>query len=247
MFNRAWLAGGIPRTACVAAYEPICAVSLADSYINRANPGVGTLSLTAGSPSWADATGITLNGSTYYSTGITCPANEAWSFVVRYGAASVSADNTFPSAVGNTGGNPNRCWMTPNGSFGSTPGISFGYGSGRLDVSGKQSASGCVMALSSQSGYLNGAAVGALGGSPPTSSFTIQFGRGFNVFAGDVYAVYIYNAPLTPTQVRAVTDAMNMLPMRPRVPAFPSWLRGAALTQFRKLLGLRTGSRGVSE
>jgi hypothetical protein len=103
------------------------------------------------------------------------------------------------------------------------------------------------MAISNQLGYKNGVQVVSMGGAPPTSSFTIQFGRGINVFAGDVYAVYIYNVPITPTQVKAVTDAMNMLPMRPRVPAFPSWMRGAALTQFRKLLGLRTGSRGVSE
>lgn len=217
MFGHAWLAGGIPRTACVAAYEPICAVSLADSYINRANPGVGTLSLTAGSPSWAGATGITLDGSTYYSTGITYPANEAWSFVVRYGAASACADNTFPSAVGNTVGSPNRCWMFPNGSVGSTLCMGFAFGSGRTEVVGAQVSTGCVMAISNQLGYKNGVQVVSMGGVPPTSSFTIQFGRGFNVFAGDVYAVYIYNVPITPTQVRAVTDAVNMLPMRPSI------------------------------
>jgi len=36
-------------------------------------------------------------------------------------------------------------------------------------------------------------------------------------YGGNIQALYIYNVPITPTQVRAVTDAMNMLPMRPSI------------------------------
>lgn len=246
MFNRAWLAGGIPRTACVAAYEPVCAVSHADSYINRANPGTYTLAISGGAPTWADGTGLTFAGSDSYSSGITHPANQSWSFVIRYGNASASADNTFPSGVGGPGGNPNRLWMSPNAFVGSTLCQSFGYGSGRIEVAGAQTASGCVLAMAAGLAYKNGAVIAAIGGSPPTSTVAISVGRGFNFLSGDVYAAYVYNVPLTPTQVRAVTDAMNMLPMRPQLPRFRSWMAGG-ITQFRKAFGLRTGSRGVPE
>jgi hypothetical protein len=110
-----------------------------------------------------------------------------------------------------------------------------------------------VFVLAGRSAYRDGSVDKALGAVVTIANPILIGARGHLAGAAGehsavkIQALYIYNAVLTPTQVRAVTDAMNMLPMRPRVPAFPSWMRGAALTQFRKLLGLRTGSRGVSE
>jgi len=92
MFGHAWLAGGIPRTACVAAYEPICAVSLADSYINRANPG--TYNATPGTaPTWAESTGWTFNGSSQYLTTGIVLSSQVSSALCRFSGYNAAANS----------------------------------------------------------------------------------------------------------------------------------------------------------
>jgi len=241
MFNRAWLAGGIPRTACVAAYEPVCAVSRADSYINRANPGTYDATAPVAAPTWADSTGWTFNGTTQYlSTGLN--QADGMSVVLRLSNLSGAVGTPFGDR-----GDP-RIFLVANHPefwhYGS-------YNGGGTTLVGTQVQ---VTAITPGRGYLNGRLV---------TEFTYTWGGGYYLpmtigarnYSGGVYsfmgvdiqALYIYNVTLTPTQVKAVTDAMNMLPMRPQLPRFRSWMMGGALTQFRKAFGLRTGSRGVPE
>lgn len=245
MFNRAWLAGGIPRTACVAAYEPICAVSLADSYINRANPGTLDATAPVAAPTWAESTGWTFNGTTeYLTTGYT--HTKLSSFIARF--SGTTAGNLCGSFAATA-----YLYVLPNGSTG----VRWRYGNGTSPTIAPVMSAG-VVAISGGYYFRDGAQetsvgfqsialidgqgpfrIGALGEGPTTIT---------NYFVGNVQAVYIYNVPITPTQVKAVTDAMNMLPMRPQLPRFRSWLTGGAVaTQFRKAFGLRTGSRGVPE
>jgi len=244
MFNRAWLAGGIPRTACVAAYEPICAVSLADSYINRANPGTNNAAPGV-APAWAAETGWTFNGSTQYlTTGVVPTNDQAYSAIVRFSGIS-GGSGAYLLGLFNASGRVFS--LRPNQSS------QVVFSNGASVLSGVDMANG-VLAIAGASGYRDGAYEASVTAWTGANALGIHIGAGSDAAgspaawrSGSIQAVYIYNVPITPTQVRAVTDAMNMLPMRPRVPAFPSWMRGAALTQFRKLLGLRTGSRGVSE
>lgn len=254
----AWLAGGIPRTACVAAYEPICAVSLADSYINRANPGTNDAAPGV-APTWAAETGWTFNGTTQYlTTGIdakpaqfTIVARFAMSDVANYRTIVAGSDPptggvlfaieittkkpmlvyssvAIIAIAGGSIATGENCVVALAHAYSTTKAYAF-YINGLLNTSGVSAAS-----------YASGASAFNIGASVVPGSPT-YFAK------GNIQALYIYNVPITPTQVRAVTDAMNMLPMRPKVPTFPSWMRGAALTQFRRLLGMRTGSRGVAE
>lgn len=226
--------------ACVAAYEPICAVSLADSYINRANPGMYDAAPGV-APTWAESTGWTFNGSTQYLTSGYTPGGGG-SVAIRFGSMTNNA-----SLFGAQGA---LCYI-------------FVYRSKALGMQYANCDAGStyqlpatdngVFVLAGRTAYRDGSVDKALGAVVTIANPILIGARGnlagsaMEFSAASIQALYIYNVTLTPTQVRAVTDAMNMLPMRPRVPAFPSWVRGAALTQFRKLLGLRTGSRGVSE
>lgn len=72
-----YLAGGVAKATCLAAYQAIGAASLAESYVNLANPG--TYNLSGGvAPTWAAETGWTFDGSSQYKlTGITPAAGAA--------------------------------------------------------------------------------------------------------------------------------------------------------------------------
>ncbi len=246
MFNRAWLAGGIPRTACVAAYEPICAVSLADSYINRANPGTLNAYVRPSAPTWAAPTGWTFNGSQGLLIDLT--GTDDLSYIIRFsGATNSGVDRMIFGSYGVVGAGArigfatsisNQVLYSHQGSAYVAPGLLSG-----------------VLAVSGQQGYRDGLADGSTFATDSATYSTKQAiglwhlsdGAQYGFWQGNIQALYVYNVPITPTQVKAVTDAMNMLPMRPQLPRFRSWLAGGALTQFRKALGLRTGSRGVPE
>ena len=243
MFNRAWLAGGIPRTACVAAYEPICAVSLADSYINRANPGVNNAA-PGTAPTWAAETGWTFNGTTQYLTTGIAPTNDrSWSMIIRFSNASSGYAVLAGSQVGSSG----YFMLEPI-----RPDGKVLYGNGGIYYPSGQMTEG-VIAVAGARGYQNGimdaSIIGTGTGTLPSIFIGCSSWGGAPAAyqAANIQALYIYNVPITPTQVKAVTDAMNMLPMRPQLPRFRSWLTGGALTQFRKAFGLRTGSRGVPD
>lgn len=219
MFNRAWLAGGIPRTACVAAYEPICAVSLADSYINRANPGTNDAA-PGTAPTWSAKLGWTFNGTTQYLTTGVVPG-QMWSMIARYSNASLTP---YRGLMGSRSGTPYANSLT----------LWLWGGTGKSDwvngipyVSLTAIASG-VMAIAGLAAYRDGVGFGDLGYAAwPGAAPSIYIGDvngNSQPFLGDIQAAYIYNVPITPTQVRAVTDAMNMLPMRPQLPRFRSWL-----------------------
>jgi hypothetical protein len=77
-----WLAGGIPRDACIAAYQPVGASDYAASKVNLANPG--TYDATEGTaPTWDNVNGWKQTISyQYLKTGIM--ATNGYSLIVRF-------------------------------------------------------------------------------------------------------------------------------------------------------------------
>ena len=86
------LATAIPAANCVAAYRAVATVgsawgagptSLAESYVNLANPG--TYDLTLGiAPAWNDASGWDFTGLEYLKTGVIPTSLPGWSMFVQY-------------------------------------------------------------------------------------------------------------------------------------------------------------------
>jgi hypothetical protein len=72
-----WLAGGIPRTTCLAAYQPKGASSLAGSYTNLATPGINNAAPGV-APTWDVVNGWKFNGSSQYlKTGVIPSTNHS--------------------------------------------------------------------------------------------------------------------------------------------------------------------------
>ena len=92
-----WLAGGAPMP--VAAYQPIGAASLADSYVNLVNPGTYDAAPGA-APTWDAANGWIFNGSTQFLIG--APLNN--SFVVLTRFSNRTNNNGLWSSAGAGGG-----------------------------------------------------------------------------------------------------------------------------------------------
>ena len=193
---------------CVAAYDFVGASSLADSYINEANPG--TFDCAPGvAPTWAYGTGVTFNGTTQYLTTGLIPAS-GWSIIARFSGA---VSNVFMVIAGSqrTPGNY-RFYLSPR----TTTDIRT-YGHGFVNqVAGRQ-ASG-VMAVAGANCYLNGAADGTVAtGWDGASDKAVLIGANntgsaVNFFAGSIQAIAIYSGTLTLADVQTITAAMNALP-----------------------------------
>lgn len=199
----AWyLSGGVSAANCVAAYQPIRAVSLAASYVNLANPG--TFDAAPGTaPAFDTATGWTFDAasSQYLTTGIT-PAS-GYSMIVRF--SDISNANSIIGQFTNNA----RFFISPNQS-----GIVV-YGSGQFVTTSPGITSG-VLAIAGQQGYRNGTADGAsIGTWTTTASYAIILGARnlvpINYGAGKIQAAAIYNTTLTAPQVAAISAAMAAL------------------------------------
>jgi hypothetical protein len=87
-----WLAGGIPRTACLAAYQPKGASSLAGSYTNLATPGVNNAALGV-APTWDVENGWKFNTSQYLRSGIIPATN--YSIIIRFSNMTSFASSLY--------------------------------------------------------------------------------------------------------------------------------------------------------
>lgn len=87
-----WSSRKIPITHCIAAYQPINAASLAESYINLVNPLTHTL-VPGNAPTWDAATGWDfLKTSTQYLKTDIAPSNN-YSVIVRFKDVAASMNN----------------------------------------------------------------------------------------------------------------------------------------------------------
>lgn len=204
-----WLSGGIAPSACVAAYQPKGAASLAASYTNRANPG--TYNAAPGTaPSFAAATGWTFSSgsSQYLVTGVTPANDQSWSWIVRWTTAGATACLFgVRDALGTA-------------SFQFYPQVygSMIYSNAGAYTQGSVTRTSGVNAAAGNTAYNNGVSEGTLttvGGAVWGDIYLGArnlTGTGAEQFAsGTIAALAIYNVTITAAQVAALTTAMNAL------------------------------------
>ena len=188
----------------VAAYQPIGADDLADSYINLANPGTNDAAPGV-APTWASGDGWTFNGGTQYLTTGYIPV-PAYSILVRFSDRGVSGRYLFGF---NNGGPPEYSFVSlaatrnsyrHGGSANTDPtmtggvlgfGGRYGYRDGVVDTPQLVVLSGTLIQI-----YLGGFNNGGVLGAP---------------LDGKIQAVAIYSTTLDATQVANLTTAMNAL------------------------------------
>jgi hypothetical protein len=205
-----WEAGG--ATDVLAAYQPLGASDLADSYINLANPGTNDAFPTV-APTWAAETGWTFDGTQCLGTGINAHfSDQNLSLVVSI-------------ASGSTAGQNNPITMTNIG-YTNGFGVSNSLGNGRHYFNGghvlvSPPVSTGVLAVAGNQGYFNGAPDGGTISNDSQTNAQLYVGcastagspfinPGYTYF-GDVRAYAIYDSPLTAVQTAAVSNAMSAL------------------------------------
>ncbi len=192
----------------VAAYQPIGAANLSDSYINKANPGTYNASLGV-APTLDTATGWSFDGTQWLDTGY-APSHPA-SMIARFSDVGNGADVLIGSSTATQ-------WQW----FSLVP----AYISERYYTYGPTWAptiysilNAGVMAVTADRGYLNGAPDGlAIDGTTLGTQRTIYIGSlnetqtgSSRKISGKIQALAIYNSTLGGDQVANVTDAMEAL------------------------------------
>lgn len=216
-----WLAGGIPRSACMAAYRAVGASDYATSKVNLANPGLYNATDGSAYPAWNVATGWTFNNasSQYLNSNITPTVNGQWSVIINY-VYTRPATYSYPTVFGcqptsidypqltlcvenGTSGAPSNNTVLRNGHI---TGLTI---TPRID-------SGTV-AIAGNKAYSNGSLVGTLTVGSVANTYKLYIGAINNnaniisFFNGIIKSLAIYNATLTADQVAALTIAMNAL------------------------------------
>lgn len=198
-----WLSGGIAASACVAAYQPKGAASLAASYTNLANPG--TYNAAPGvAPTWDAVSGWIFNKHKQQrlSTGID-PAGttKQYGLIVRYSEISAGSAQKLLGQ-----------------SFGLTDSISIivypdtfsrGYSSGYF-FSPLAYTDG-VLAVFANKFYYNGGEIGTINAGSALKSDVIYFGDSIDTLGAKIQCAAIYNAPISAAQVAALSAAMAAL------------------------------------
>ncbi|MEI6462091.1 MAG: LamG-like jellyroll fold domain-containing protein [bacterium] len=201
-----WTAGS--STGALVAYQPKGASSLANSYVNKVNPGTNDASLGI-APTWDVNNGWTFDGSTQYlKTGI-IPAT-GQTMIARFNYTT--GINSY--IAGGSLGTESSIGLSPNRS-----GTTVWYAMGTPGVLGlNPQLNAGNLAIAGTVAYRNGMQET---GTVPTFSGTStkefylggynnngSMGGGLN---GKIQALSIYSGTLTPAQVSAVVGAMDMV------------------------------------
>lgn len=236
----AWFDNAGAISGCVAAYAPCGAASLADSYVNEANPGTNNAAPGV-APTWDAVNGWAFNGMTQYlTTGITpIVTGSGWSALVRFSAVSGSANNYL---IGASDAVP-----TPDVTFflitrPGTPNTFYANGAAAQSV--VATAASGVLGFAGTGLYRDGSSVGTytqgVGGanSRPVRVLigAVDFqGTAQSFLTGSIQAVAIYNTTLTAPQVLAITNNMN---------ALPNYSEGSAVAAILQAHGAYLGDVG---
>jgi hypothetical protein len=202
-----YLAGGAPMP--VAAYQPIGAASLADSYVNLANPGTNDAAPGV-APTWDATTGWGFNGvDQYLTTGIV--PESGYSMIIRY--TSFVAKDFLDIFIGSRASLNSRFYLGD----GNNVQNSAIYGSGGATLVTPRPPVNADFAIAGQQGYRNGVAEGGAASAWNSVGLAIFVGCSNNSnVPGNfseihILAVAIYSATLTASQVAAVSAAMAAL------------------------------------
>ena len=199
-----WLAGGIPASACVAAYKPIGASDYAASKINLVSPGLYNATDGAAYPTWSVTSGWIFAGASSQFLNVSLTPTKSWSTIVRFSGVSNGANSLLFGAQETTWDiyhifvyiNGKCYWRNSLGSYNITP----GYASG-------------VVGLIGLNAYADGVWKSAIADNGATYS-TFGIGTMEKVvyfLTGNIQAFAIYNDTLNNDQVAALTAAMNAL------------------------------------
>lgn len=195
-----WLAGGIPVAACVAAYQPAAAPSLAGSYVNLVSPGLYNAA-PGTAPDWDAVNGWKFTGASshYLVTGIT-PAN-TWTAIARMSNITTGDTWAFGSYTANGFG------IQPRNALNKT----IYYNNTNITINVSRTSG--VWAISYTACYYNGVYEGSTNGNASTAEFWIGDISGIyrRNLTGYMQALAIYNTKLSDSQVASLTTAMNAL------------------------------------
>lgn len=196
-----WLAGNIPESTDYTVYDPMAAGSLADSYVNLANPG--TRNAAVGVAPTLSSLGWTFNGSTQYlNTSIKVDSTSTIIILTQ--------DNTVNSgyAFGAWDSNSRRIGLRPNAS--SAPRWEF---ASTVATDG-YNLSGGIMAISQNGVYINGykySTPSAWATTIMTASLYIGCHNQVTpvtFFNGKISVFVHYNFTLSDAQILAVSNAI---------------------------------------
>jgi hypothetical protein len=188
----------------VAAYEPFGAASLADSYINVANPG--TFDAASGvAPTFGLGWDFLASSSQYLTTGIT--AGQNWSAFVCIANVTLNVGCAF----GTDAANNSRFYLWPRHASGVV------YGGGGLIIAAPQLAAG-TLAIGGHQGYRNGVADGAATaayvGDPPWPLLigalaAAATGAASQFMTGSILYLAIWDTIITDVQFAAMDAAVQ--------------------------------------
>jgi len=210
-----WQQGGV--NSCIAAYRVRGALSLADSYINKANPGTHDLSVIAGktAPVWSAANGWESSwaNQTLLQTGLIPTANQTWSAIAV--VKSITADQS--TVFGEYGVYPMHNVFAMKINHGQ---VDWGNGESLTAGTVADLAAINVLALAGPNAYINGELVASsIGAYRAGSTFQIFIGANnpYNwgsvdgAFIGHYRALAFFNTVLTQAQVQAIGAAAAAL------------------------------------
>lgn len=206
-----YLAGEVSAANCVAAYQPIGATSLAESYVNLINPGTNNAA-PGTAPTFNTATGWTFNGSSQYlTTGIT-PVIQTWSVLIQF--TNVTGNNASLFGAYLTSGFGASFQISPRASGGTR--VDYTYGSTAAKAPIATAGNVCI---TGNLAYRNGVDEGISIPSGAGTLLPIFIGAvnstvgALNHQACNIQAFAIYNTILTPSQVVAIAARMAVLPL----------------------------------
>ncbi len=191
-----WLTGGIPAANCIAAYEPMDAVTQAASYSNLNNPGTNDCTLGV-APNWAAGTGWTGTGTQYLKTGLIPTAT--WSAIIRFSGATVG--RVF------SGETSKRFGIVPV----STTTAVYLFGNYTIVAAGATTAG--VLAITPGKGWKNGSQVATIANAGTTWSEIYILARNNTgtadvFFSGSVQRMYLYDIDIS-SYMTALTASIN--------------------------------------
>ena len=192
----------------VAAYQPIGATDLANSYINKANPGIYDTAPGV-APTWDTTNGWIFANGQYLLSGIVLSTD--YSIAVRYSNAELVTGTNTEVMGGRVGGSNGLAVLAKNNS--TIPGCLLidTHGARSCSIAGQTSGS---LAVTNGAIYRDGSLLSNPTAGTITDSPTVYLGgaSGYGVsHSKNIQAAAVYSSPITATQGISITSAMQNL------------------------------------
>jgi hypothetical protein len=206
-----YLAGGVVKSTCVAAWTFKGAVSQQESYTNDVAPGTYTLASGATAPTWTAASGLYFGGTAYVTSTLIPVNNQTWSAVVKFSNGASTGTHRFLLGMASATG---QRFAIANVT---TPAVSYQNGGTGGHVPKAPALETGILGFAAKAAYRNGVSEATIGTSVGNEAVAIDIGARNNngthdlFWKGYIEAVAIYNVTLTDAQMKAITEAMRLL------------------------------------